>query len=333
MASEEYQAFQKTMAERPVPPPPANLQELRDRIDTNASAQPLADGVSAEAVEIGGVSCIVCRADGTGDDAPVLVYLHGGGFRMASALAYRSFGSHLAKAIGGRVVLVDYRLAPENPFPAALDDTEAVYRGVLADGTRPEQIAVAGDSAGGGLTASLAVRTLAEGPTPAALICSSPVTDLTAGSASYDTNAATDKLWSKSSAGEVAELYLAGHDPTDPEASPLFGSWEGAPPLLIQVGSIETLLDDSKRLADTAREAGVDVTLHVFERHAPRVADELPVLPRGGRGRRGDGRLRAHPHRLRLTPGPPGGGAAPTAVWQRGARTDRWPVRATGGSP
>lgn len=265
MASKEYDAFQAAMAERPVPPPPANLQELRDRIDTNSSALPLADGVSAEPMEIGGVSCIVCQPDGVGDDDPVLVYLHGGGYRMASALAYRAFGSHVAKAMGGRVVLVDYRLAPENPFPAALDDTEAVYRGLLAGGARPEQVAVAGDSAGGGLTASLAVRTLAEGPTPAALICSSPVTDLTASSASYETNAGTDKLWSKTSAGEVAELYLAGHDATDPEASPLFGSWEGAPPLLIQVGSIETLLDDSNRLAEAAKAAGVDVTLHVYE--------------------------------------------------------------------
>ncbi len=265
MASNEYQAFQKTMAERPVPPPPANLQELRDRIDAGAGAQPVADGVTAEPMEIGGVSCIVCRPDGVTDDAPVLVYLHGGGFRMASALAYRAFGSHLAKAMQGRVVLVDYRLAPENPFPAALDDTEAVYRGVLETGARPEQVAVAGDSAGGGLTASLAIRTMAEGPRPAALICSSPVSDLTASSESYDTNASTDKLWSKTSANEVAELYLAGHDPTDPEVSPLFGSWDGAPPLLVQVGSIETLLDDSRRLVEVADAAGVDVTLHVYE--------------------------------------------------------------------
>jgi acetyl esterase/lipase len=265
MASEEYTAFQAAMAERPVPPPPGSLQELRDRIDAGAGAQPVADGVTAEAVEIGGVSCIVCRPDGLTDDAPVLVYLHGGGFRMASALAYRAFGSHVAKAMGGRVVLVDYRLAPENPFPAALDDTEAVYRGVLAGGTPASKVAVAGDSAGGGLTASLALRTLANGPAPAALICSSPVSDLTASGASYETNAATDKLWSKTSAGEVAELYLAGHDPTDPDASPLFGSWEGAPPLLIQVGSIETLLDDSRRLAEVAGSSDVDVTIHVYD--------------------------------------------------------------------
>jgi len=265
MASEEYQAFQTMMAERPVPPPPANLQELRDRIDTNAGGLPLAEGVTAEPVDIGGVSCIVCRPDGVTDEAPVLLYLHGGGFRMASALAYRSFGSHIAKALGGRVVLVDYRLAPENPFPAAIDDTEAVYRGLLDSGVRAEQIAVAGDSAGGGLTASLALRTLADGPTPAALICASPVSDLTASGESYETNAGTDKLWSKTSAAEVAELYLAGHDATDPDASPLFGSWEGAPPLLVQVGSIETLLDDSRRLVDRAGSAGVDVTLHVYD--------------------------------------------------------------------
>ena len=265
MASEEYQAFQAAMAERPVPPPPANLQELRDRIDANMAGLPLAEGTEAVEVDAGGVPCIEVRVADVGDDAPLLVWYHGGGFRMASALAYRAYGSQLARAISGRVLLVDYRLAPENPFPAAVDDAEAAYRWVLAQGTDPRRVVIAGDSAGGGLTASVALRTLAEGPVPAALVCCSPLVDLTAAEATYETNAEVDKLWSRTSAEEAVGLYLGDHDPTDPQASPVFGSWAGAPPLLIQVGSIETLLDDSKTLAAVASAAGVDATLRVYD--------------------------------------------------------------------
>lgn len=265
MASEEYQAFQKMMAERPVPPPPANLQELRDRIDANMAGLPLAEGTEAVEVDADGVACIEVRVVGSGPEAPVMVWYHGGGFRMASALAYRAYGSQLAKAIGGRVLLVDYRLAPENPFPAAVDDAEAAYRWVLAQGTDPGRVVIAGDSAGGGLTASVALRALAEGPVPAALVCCSPLVDLTASGATYDTNADVDKLWSRTSAEEAGALYLGDQDPNDPQASPAFGSWEGAPPMLIQVGSIETLLDDSNTLAEVASAAGVDVTLRVYD--------------------------------------------------------------------
>ena len=265
MASEEYQAFQKVMAERPVPPPPANLQELRDRIDDNMKDLPLAEGTEAVELDADGVPCIEVRVADAGADAPVMVWYHGGGFRMASALAYRSYGSQLAKAIGGRVLLVDYRLAPEDPFPAAVDDAEAAYRWLIAQGTDPAKVAIAGDSAGGGLTASVALRTLAAGPTPAALVCCSPLVDLTASGATYDTNADVDKLWSRTSAEEAGSLYLGDQDPTDPQASPVFGSWEGAPPLLIQVGSIETLLDDANKLAEVASAAGVDVTVHVYD--------------------------------------------------------------------
>lgn len=265
MASEEFEAFQSVMASRPAPPPPANLQELRDRIDANMAGLPLAEGTEAVEVDADGVPCIEVRVVDSGTDAPVLVWYHGGGFRMASALAYRAYGSQLAKTVGGRVLLVDYRLAPENPFPAAADDAETAYRWVLAQGTDPGKVVLAGDSAGGGLTASVALRTLAEGPVPAALVCCSPLVDLTASGDTYDTNAELDKLWSRTSAEEVVELYLGDQDPTDPQASPVFGSWEGAPPLLIQVGSIETLLDDSDKLAEVVSAAGVDVTLRVYD--------------------------------------------------------------------
>jgi len=265
MASEEFIAFQKAMAERPAPPPPANLQELRARIDANMKDLPLAEGTEAVEVDADGVPCIEVRVTDAGADAPVMVWYHGGGFRMASALAYRSYGSHLAKAIRGRVLLVDYRLAPENPFPAAADDAETAYRWVLAQGTDAGKVVLAGDSAGGGLTASVALRALAAGPAPAALICCSPLVDLTISGATYDTNADVDKLWSRSSAEEVVNLYLGDHDPSDPQASPVFGAWAGTPPLLIQVGSIETLLDDSNKLAEVVRAAGGDVTVHVYD--------------------------------------------------------------------
>ncbi len=264
MPSEEFTAFQAAMAARPAPPPVSSLDEQRRRIDEAMGALPLADGTEAALLDAGGVSAIECRPVDLPDDAPVLVYLHGGGFRIASALAYRAYGSHLAKALDGRVLLVDYRLAPEHPYPAALDDSLAAFRWVVASGVAPSRVAVAGDSAGGGLAASLALRTLAEGPAPAAVVCCSPWVDLTVTASTYETNAERDQLFSRTSAEEAAPLYLAGHDPTDPLVSPVFGTWEGAPPLLVQVGGIEVLLDDARRLAEVASAARVDVTLRVY---------------------------------------------------------------------
>src|SRR5687768_11161923 len=203
MASEEFKAFQTAAASRPVPPPPASLDELRQRIDGAMGGLPLADGTDALLVDAGGVSAIEVRPVDVADDAPVLIYLHGGGFRMASALAYRAYGSHLAKRLGGRVILVDYRLAPEHPYPAALDDTYAAFRWLIDSGTDPGRIAVAGDSAGGGLAASLVLRTLPGGPSPAAVVCCSPWVDMTVTAATYDTNAESDKMFSRTSADEA----------------------------------------------------------------------------------------------------------------------------------
>jgi acetyl esterase/lipase len=265
MPSEEFQAFQTAAAARPVPPPPASLDELRQRIDAAMGGLPLADGTEAVAVDAGGVPAIEVRPVDLAADAPVLVYLHGGGFRIASALAYRAYGSHLAARLGGRVLLVDYRLAPEHPFPAALDDTYAAFRWVLDTGADPARVAVAGDSAGGGLAASLALRTLTAGPTPAAVVCCSPWVDMTVTAATYDTNAQSDTMFSRTSADEASAMYLGDHDRKDPLVSPVFGDWQGAPPMLIQVGSVEVLLDDSKRLAEVAAAAGADVTLRTYD--------------------------------------------------------------------
>lgn len=263
MASEEFRAFTAAMAARPAAPPAASLEEQRARIDGALGALPLAPGTEAVDLVLGGVPAIECRPVDCAADAPVFLYVHGGGFRIASALAYRAYGSHLAAVTGARVVLVDYRLAPEHPYPAALDDALAAYRALLASGVDRRSVVVGGDSAGGGLAASLALRTNEDGDAPAGIVCCSPWVDLTVTAATYETNAATDQLFSRDSASTAADMYLAGHDATDPFASPLFGSWAGAPPMLIQVGDIEVLLDDARRLADVATTAGVDVTLQV----------------------------------------------------------------------
>ena len=264
MASAEYEAFRARMAAQPVPPPPGSLVELRDRIDATMGKLPLAEGTTATDVDHDGVSGILCtRSEDAGD--PTLVYFHGGGYRLGSALAYRSYGSHLARACGARVLLVDYRLAPEDPYPAAVDDALAVYRSVLAAGARPAQVVVAGDSAGGGLAAALLLAAKDQGlPLPAGGILLSPWADLTVTAATYETNASRDVLFSKASATEASGLYLGDHDPKDPLISPVFGDWTGLPPLLIQVGDTEVLLDDAALVASTARQSGVEVDHHVY---------------------------------------------------------------------
>jgi epsilon-lactone hydrolase len=264
MASKEFHALQEAMAARPVPPPPADIVEQRTRIDEAMAQLPLAEGTVTQPFVRSGVPGIECRPVEMADDAPILLYFHGGGFRIASALAYRSYGSHLAAVLGARVLLVDYRLAPEHKFPKAVDDCFAVWESLLAEGIDTGRIVIAGDSAGGGLAASVTMHALADGVLPAGVICCSPWVDLTITADTYDTNAESDKLFSRTSAEEAAPAYLGGADPMNPIASPLFGDWNGAPPLLILVGDAEVLLDDSRKLADVAKAAGVDVTLSVY---------------------------------------------------------------------
>ena len=264
MASKEFHALQEAMAARPVPPPPADIVEQRSRIDEAMAQLPLAEGTVAEPFVRSGVPGIECRPVEVAENAPIILYFHGGGFRIASALAYRAYGSHLAAVLGARVLLVEYRLAPEHKFPKAVDDCFAVWESLLAEGIDTGRIVIAGDSAGGGLAASVTMHALADGVLPAGVICCSPWVDLTITADTYDTNAESDKLFSRTSAEEAAPAYLGGADPTNPIASPLFGDWNGAPPLLILVGDAEVLLDDSRKLADVAQAAGVDVTLSVY---------------------------------------------------------------------
>jgi len=264
MASPEFHAYQQQMAARPAGPPAASIQEVRDRIDAAMGKLPLAEGTSAYEVDANGVPAIMCeRTDHA--DAPLVVYFHGGGYRIASALAYRAFGSHLAAACHARVLVVDYRLAPEERFPAAVTDAVTAYRWALHIGTAPASIVIGGDSAGGGLCAALLLAARAEGlPLPAGGVCLSPWADLTNSAATFETRKATDTMFSLNSATEAAGMYLAGHDAADPLASPVFGNWAGMPPLLILVGDTEVLLDDAAKLASVAQAAGGDVEHSVY---------------------------------------------------------------------
>jgi acetyl esterase/lipase len=270
MPSQEYQEFQQRMSAAPRPAAPASLAEYRERIEQAMAALPLAEGVTDEAVTLEAegapVGAVWLRPAGAPSDAPVLLYFHGGGYRLMSATADRPYGSHLAAACGCRVLSVDYRLAPEHPFPAAVDDALTAYRALLAGGERPERIVVGGDSAGGGLTVALLVAARDAGlPQPAGGVCLSPWADLTNSSETYRTNAERDTMFGLPQATEAAGLYLQGGDPRHHLASPVFASLAGLAPLLVHVGDAETLLDDARTLAARAEEAGVPVTLSVYE--------------------------------------------------------------------
>jgi acetyl esterase/lipase len=196
----------------------------------------------------------------------VIMYLHGGAYQLGSPATLRHLVALLSAAAQGRALSVDYRLAPEHPFPAAVDDAVAAYRWLLAAGHDPASVAIAGDSAGGGLTlATLVALRDAGDPLPAAAVAMSPWTDLALTGESLRTRARVDVMLKPAGMPETAALYLAGADPRHPYASPLYADLRGLPPLLIQVGDAEVILDDSTRFAARARGAGVDVTLEVWE--------------------------------------------------------------------
>lgn len=263
MASTEYESFKSAAASRPAPPP-ADIVEQRRRIDEAMSQVPLANGVDVVEFMRAGVSGLECRPFATNDETPIVLWFHGGGFRIASALAYRSFGSHLASVFNARVLLPDYRLAPEHPFPAAVNDSFAVWESLLADGEDVNRIVLAGDSAGGALASATTLQAIEDGVLPAGLLLVSPWVDLTVSSSTYDSRAELDTMFSREAAREAVPAYLGTTDPRERLASPLFADWTGSPPVQILVGDHEVLLDDSLALANTLVGAGVDATLSVY---------------------------------------------------------------------
>ncbi|AMY67874.1 alpha/beta hydrolase [Frigidibacter mobilis] len=193
-----------------------------------------------------------------------ILHLHGGAYVAGSPRTHQAMLGRLSRLAGLEVFAPAYRLAPEHPFPAALKDAEAAFAGLLARGYAPERIALGGDSAGGGLAFALLARLCAAGSPPGFAYGFSPWADLTGSGASIRSNAAADPMLPAARLADVAEFYLQGHPAADPGASPLFAQFPGAPPVLLQVGSTEILLDDSLRLAERLRGFGTAVDLQVL---------------------------------------------------------------------
>jgi monoterpene epsilon-lactone hydrolase len=263
----------------------ADLAEIRtrrerlDRMNRNVDAP---EGTRFEAVSAGGVSCEWVRPPGGGQDDRVVLYFHGGGYYVGSPALYRGLTWRLAVACDCPLLAVDYRLAPEHPWPAAPDDALAAYRWLLDRGYGGAQVVLGGDSAGGNLALVTLQRIVADGlPRPRAVFLFSPWTDMTGSGGSMLYNARRDPMIPGYRMGDAVQMYAPGLDPADPARSPLFGPLAGLPPLHVTVGSTEALLDDSLRLTDRARAAGVPVELVVRQR-LPHVFPLFArVLPEG----------------------------------------------------
>ncbi|MBX3489124.1 alpha/beta hydrolase [Parvibaculum sp.] len=235
------------------------------------------------------------------DNGNTLLYLHGGGYSICGPDTHRGLVARLASAAKMRALLLDYRLASEHPFPAAVEDAYAAYKSLLAEGTDPSRLTVAGDSAGGGLTLALLMKLRdAHEPLPAGAALLSPWTDLAMSGWSHITHGKLDPMLSVDAALTAARHYLQGASPAEPLASPLYGNFERLPPLLIHVGANEILLDDSRRVAEKAQAAGVEVTLRVWP-GVPHVFQAFPQLPEA---RASVAEIGAYLHARAITGGP-----------------------------
>jgi epsilon-lactone hydrolase len=262
LSIQQHRQFAST-AERLVPDPPPTTDTRR--VD--------ADGVRADLV----------TTPASQPDRYVL-FLHGGGFIIGSPSLYRHVTWRIAESACARVLAVDYRLAPEHPFPAALEDAVSAYHWLLARGADPRQIAVMGDSAGGGLAFSLMLRLRDDRiALPGAAVALSPWTDLALTGASLKLNARSDPILNAENPPQFVEDYLDGADPRTPYVSPLYGDPAGLPPTIIQVGSDEILRDDAVRMADRMRAAGCQVELEIWSRMPHVWHVFVPLIPEAGR--------------------------------------------------
>jgi len=266
MKSKELETVLEILRSRLVSAEPPSLEESRatcERFWTNLT--PLAEDVRCEVVDVGGIPAEWITTPEAMEER-VIYYLHGGGYVMCSINTHKEMISRLARAAGARALAINYRLAPENPFPAAVEDATAAYRWVLSTGVNPARVVIAGDSAGGGLAvATLVALRDAGDPLPAAGICISPWVDMEALGGSVVTTGRVDPVGPKAKGGEEAKTYLGGADPRTPLASPGYADLRGLPPLLSQVGTAELLVYDSIWLAVRAKSAGVDVSLELWQ--------------------------------------------------------------------
>jgi acetyl esterase/lipase len=262
--------------------------------------------VTFEADTVGGIPGWWCRPK-QARSGLVVLHLHGGWFNWGSAQSFRHLVGHIGASVGADAFIPDYRLAPEHPFPAAVRDVEACYRGLIERGFT--RIALSGDSAGGALALVLlriaCARNDTAGSAPVGAVALSPVTDLTFSGESWQTRAAADPYFIHSQAVGLADSYLAGADPTTGQASPLYGEMIGLPPIRVHVGDDEVLLDDSLRYVQRARDAGVDAQVDVWEGMPHGFTSGIGTLDAADRALEAIGRFLAQ--RLAASPAPAAG--------------------------
>ncbi|MFJ6393393.1 alpha/beta hydrolase [Streptomyces sp. NPDC091972] len=280
--SKEQLAKVDAMLRQPRPEGQRSVEELRAGFKALMDTMIVPDGVRTTSTTLGGRRALHVTPDNNARPG-TLLYFHGGGFVFGSPETALSLTAQLVSRTGFDAYSVDYRLAPEHPFPAGLEDNLSAYRALLDSGLDPSAIAFAGDSAGGGYSVTTALAARDAGlPLPAAIVAFSPGLDATRTGESMTTKEGIDPIFTREAVMHTGAMYLAGQDPEQPLLSPaLFADLTGFPPLLIQVGTNEILLDDSTRLAARARDAGVDVILditadapHVFQAFAGGTLDE-----------------------------------------------------------
>nr|AFB82690.1 lipolytic enzyme [uncultured bacterium] len=265
------------------------VEETRANFELLATAFPIADDVRREKAGPEGVPGEWFTPPGVAGDITVY-WLHGGGYSIGSVATHARMVTQIAAAAGARAFAIDYRLAPENPFPAGLDDAVAGYRWLLEEGVDQARLVIGGDSAGGGLTLATLQRLREAGdPLPAAAVLLSPWTDLEGVGESIKTRRDADPMIDPTGMPEMARSYHRDEDVRNPLVSPLYADFTGLPPMLIQVGDAEVLLDDSTRVYERAEAAGVDVTLevndemiHVFQIFAPLLPEAVAAIERIG---------------------------------------------------
>jgi monoterpene epsilon-lactone hydrolase len=270
-------------------PADSDVDEQRRLLRELLSAQPLPADVTVAEAALGGVRTAEITVDGI-EPRHIVMYFHGGVYVLGDAFLAADLASQVGRRTSAKVISLDYRLAPEHPYPAAVDDTLTAYEALLRNGTAASDIAFAGESAGGGLAIATLVDARDNGlPLPAAALLMSPYVDLTLAGATMETKHGADPLLSPEALRARVTDYTAGQDPGLGLISPLFAELSGLPPLMIQAGSHEVLLDDAIRLAGVAASADVEITLditpgvpHVFQAYHPILEEAVEALERAG---------------------------------------------------
>lgn len=264
-SSENFRYLLKLLRQRQHAGFENNLSRMRHDLDAFGAQFPSPSSVGIEAMTLGGRPAEMLSPPGHHNNT-VLLYLHGGGYVMGSIRSHRQLAAHLSAAAKMQTLIIDYRLAPEHPFPAALEDALSAYRSILSNGLPTGGIMLAGDSAGGGLCVSLLTFLKKKRwPLPGACVLMSPWVDLSMRGNSWHRNAPHDVLVNQTAARRMASLYLNGRDAIDPMASPLYADLSMLPPLLVQVGSNEVLMDDAVALHEKAKRCGVSSFIEIWD--------------------------------------------------------------------